>query len=191
MPTHPTTEQREQSIHVICKFIGQIPCFHLCEECVAHRFSTTEIALSDMIHNAALDSTLLNIRCLNEFFGSNRQKDDIRAGDFSGVMMPPFLSPHEARDINKYLAHITLTRSDVVTKPWFPDDMVVLGFQHGIAFLSMQETSFPPRTEAGLAEVRGVRDAARLLISKIVKRRKPDAGPILKFRFGEARKETY
>jgi len=42
MLTKPTTEQLQQSIHVICKVIGQMPCFHLYDEYVAHRSSTTE-----------------------------------------------------------------------------------------------------------------------------------------------------
>lgn len=177
MLTQPTTEQLQQSIHVICKVIGQIPCFHFYEEYVAPRFSTTEpeIALRAMTHNAALDSTLISLRCFNEFFGSNRQKDDIRADDFPGVAMRPFLPPDEATAINKYLAHITIVRSDIVTKPWFLDDMVLLGLQHGIDFLSMLETSFSPPTEAGHAELRGVRDAARLLIPKISKLHEPNA----------------
>jgi hypothetical protein len=65
----PTTEQLQQSIHVICKVIGQIPCFHLYEKFVAGRFSTseTEVSLRAMTHNAALDSALISLRCFNEF----------------------------------------------------------------------------------------------------------------------------
>jgi hypothetical protein len=172
MTMKPTTEQLQESIHAICKVIGQIPCFHLYEEHVARRFSTSEpeISLKAMTHNAALDSALISLRCFNEFFGADRKKDDIRASDFPGVTMQPFLSPAEATDIHKNLAHITITRSDVVTKPWFVNSMVLLGLQHGIAFLSVIETTFPPTTEAGRAELRGVRDAARFLVSKITKR---------------------
>ena len=172
MTLNPTTEQLQQSIHVICKVIGQIPCFHLYEEYVAHRFSTSEAesCLRAMTHNGLLDSALISLRCFNEFFGANRQKDDIRASDFPGFSMQPFLPPAEATAIHKYLAHITITRSDVVTKPWFLDKMVLLGLQHGIAFLSAIETTFPPMTDAGRTELRGVRDAALLLISKITNR---------------------
>ena len=76
MVKKPTTEQLQQSIHVICKVIGQIPCFHLYEYYVAHRFSTTEseIALRAVTHNAALDSALISLRCFNEFFNSDRKK---------------------------------------------------------------------------------------------------------------------
>ena len=33
-----TTEQLQRSVSIICKVIGQMPCFHICEEYVAHRF---------------------------------------------------------------------------------------------------------------------------------------------------------
>jgi hypothetical protein len=169
MSTAPTTEQLQQAIHVICKVIAQIPCFHLFKDYIAQRFSSSEVEISlrAITHNAALDSTLMSLRCLNEFFSSSRMKDDIRASDFPGVAMQTFLAPDDAAAINKYLAHITATRADIVTKHWFLDDMVLLGLQHGIIFLSTIESTFSPATESGQAELGGVRDAARLLISKI------------------------
>jgi len=170
MITKPTSEQLQQSIGVICKVIGQIPCFHVYEENVAQRFSATETetALSAMMHNAALDSTLISLRCFNEFFGSHRRDDDIRASDFPGVTMQPFLSRDDENAIHKYLAHITVTRSNTATKPWFVDHMVIFGLQHGVQFLSIIEDTFPPNTEAGRIELSCVREAARLLIPKIV-----------------------
>jgi hypothetical protein len=120
-----------------------------------------------MTHNAALDSTLMSLRCFNEFFGSERQKDDIRASDFPGITMQPFLAPDDAKAINKYLAHITAIRADIVTKHWFLDGMVLLGLQHGVDFLSTIETTFPPTSEATLAELGGVREVVRRLIPRI------------------------
>lgn len=171
MPAKPTTEQLQQSVSVICKVIGQIPCFHIYEEYVANRFSTTEpeTALRAMTHNAAMDSTLMSLRCFNEFFSSDRRSDDVRASDFPGVSMQPFLSDADERAIHKYLAHITITRSDIVTKPWLIDDMVILGLQHGVQFLSIVEGGFPIPTESVTNELRGVREAARRLIPKIAK----------------------
>lgn len=145
MPTKPTAEQLEQSLHIVCKVISQIPCFHIYEDYVAQRFSATDsdVAMKAITHNAALDSALINIRCFNEFFSSQRQKDDIRASDFTLISMDTFLATDEASAINKYLAHITITRSDLVSKPWFLDDMVTLGLKHGITFLTAVEASFP------------------------------------------------
>jgi len=117
---------------------------------------------------AALDSTLISLRCFNEFFGSHRRDDDIRASDFPGVTMQPFLSRDDENAIHKYLAHITVTRSNTATKHWFIDHMVIFGLQHGVQFLSIIEDTFPPNTEAGRIELSCVREAARLLIPKIV-----------------------
>jgi len=111
---------------------------------------------------------LISLRCFNEFFGSHRRDDDIRASDFPGVTMQPFLSRDDENAIHKYLAHITVTRSNTATKPWFVDHMVIFGLQHGVQFLSIIEDTFPPNTEAGRIELSCVREAARLLIPKIV-----------------------
>ena len=168
----PTAEQLQAVTHAICKVIAQIPCFHIFEDYIAQRFSSTEteISLKAITHNAALDSTLMSLRAFNEFFTSDRRQDDILASDFPGVSMQTFLAPDDATAMSKYLAHISATRADIVTKHWFLDDMVVLGLQHGITFLSIIESTFPPATDLAQAELRGVRDAARLLISKITKR---------------------
>ena len=91
--------------------------------------------------------------------------------------MQPFLPLGDKMAIHKYLAHITVIRSDIVTKPWFLDDMVILGLQHGVKFLSTIEASFPPHTEAVRAELCGVRDATRQLIPKITKRHESNAAP--------------
>jgi hypothetical protein len=170
----PTTEQLQQSTQIICKVIGQISCFHICEEFVLHRFSTStsEVSLSAITRNAALDSALISLRCFNEFFANTRQKDDIRANDFPGVKMQPFLPPDDVNAIHKYLAHITVIRADMVTKPWFLDEMVILGLNHGIKFLSTIETTFPPATDEGRAELREVREVAVRLVRRIAERNK-------------------
>ena len=75
--------------------------------------------------------------------------------------MQPFLTPDDAQAIDKYLAHITTIRSDIVTKPWLIDDMVILGFQHGVEFLTIIEISFPIHADATRNELRGVREVVR------------------------------
>jgi hypothetical protein len=69
--------------------------------------------------------------------------------------LQPFLTPDDAQAIDKYLAHITTIRSDIVTKPWLIDDMVILGLQHGVEFLTILETSFPIHADATRNELRG------------------------------------
>jgi len=173
MAFQPTREQLEQAVSVICKVIGQIPCFHIYEEYIARRFGNDEAerALKAMMHNAVLDSALLNLRCLNEFFKPNGRQDDIRAYHFPGLSMQPFLiSPDDEQAIHKHLAHLTATRSNTTAKPWGLDQMTIFGLQHGIQFLSFIEDKFPMHTEAAYAELRGVREAANCSIQKVVKR---------------------
>jgi hypothetical protein len=172
MAFQPTNEQLQKAVGAICKVIAQIPCFHVYEEYIARRFGTDEAkrALMAMMHNAALDSALLNLRCFNEFFKPNGRQDDIRAYHFPGLSMQPFLSPDDENAIHKHLAHLTTTRSDTAAKPWMLDQMTILGLQHGIQFLSFIETGFRMHPEAAYAELRGVREAANHLIQKVVKR---------------------
>ena len=70
MPATPTTEQLEQSLSVISKVHRPDTRFSPYEEYVSHRFASGEVetALRVMTHNAALESTLINLRCFNEFF---------------------------------------------------------------------------------------------------------------------------
>ena len=172
MPKKPTTEQLQRAVNRICKVIGQIPCFHIYEEYIANRIGTDEAerCLMAMTHNAAMDSSLLNLRCFNEFFRPNSKRDDVRAHHFLGLSMRTFLTSEEERAINKYLAHLTISGSEIAAKPWLLDDMTVRGLQHGIEFLSFIEARFSLHSDTDRDEVRGVRDAARLIVAKIAKR---------------------
>lgn len=172
MTSPPTTEQLQRAVSVVCKVIGQIPCFHLYEQYIARHFASDEAerALMAMTHNAALDSALLNLRCFNEFFKPNGKPDDVRAYHFPGLSMQPFLSVDDEQAIHKHIAHLTINRSDLAAKLWMLDNMTILGLQHGIRFLSFIDTQFPMHSEAAYVELRGVREAASRLIQKIVKR---------------------
>ncbi len=165
----PQNEQLQLAVTAIVKVIGQIPCFHVYEEYVASRFGGTdaEVAFQATMHNAALDSTLISLRCFNEFFRPGGRSDDVRAHHFPGVSMNPFLRPEDHQSIDKYLAHITLARADIVTQPWFLDEMTLYGLQHGIEFLSVIDADFPLRSEAAANELRGVREIARRFVLKI------------------------
>lgn len=171
MPAAPPKEQLRLAVTVIVKVIGQIPCFHVYEEYVASRFGDTdaEIALQATMHNAALDSTLISLRCFNEFFRPGGRSDDVRAHHFPGVSMAPFLRPEDHQSIDKYLAHITVTRADIVTRPWFLDEMTLCGLQHGIEFLSVIDAGFPLHSEAATNELRGIQEIGRRFLRKIQK----------------------
>lgn len=178
MAAQPTTEQLQRTVRVICKVIGQIPCFQIYEDYIARRFGAgeAEISLMAMTHNAALDSALLNLRCFNEFFKPDGRKDDVRVTHFPGLLMQPFLDPDDEQAINKHLAHLTLPRADVAAAPWLLDKMALLGLQHGIQFLTFIESGFPMNSEAADAEVSGIREAASLFLLKISKSRRSQDG---------------
>ena len=128
------------------------------------------VALQATIHNAALDSSLIHLRAFNEFLQPGRRSDDVRGHHYPNCTLSSFLTDAEEREINKYLAHLTLTRTDVVTKPWLLDDMVIRALGRGIGFLSFIESGFPLSNEHATAELRGVREVARRLIPKISSR---------------------
>lgn len=116
-----------------------------------------------------MDSTLLSLRCFNEFFKPNGWKDDIRAYHFLGLSMKPFLPDDDVSAIDKYLAHVTTTRLDMVSKTWMIDDLVVLGLTHGIELLSFIDSSFPTPDEATRKEVCDVHEVITRQLHKIIK----------------------
>jgi hypothetical protein len=171
MPNTPTPEELQKAVSVICKVIGQMTCFHFYELHVPKRFGSiqSEITLETIIYNAVLDSALLNIRCFNEFFQEKGRKNDVRAHHYPGLLMKPFLTPDDVVALNKYLVHITTTRSDIVQKAWLIDQMVLLGLGHGIQFLSFIDTEFPLRDDDTRTELRGIRTLAETVIKHIAK----------------------
>lgn len=64
-----------------------------------------------MMQNAAIETSLVSFRCLNEFFrGRDRRhrKDDVIAEDYFGYKTPgPFLTDLESINLNKKLLHLT------------------------------------------------------------------------------------
>ncbi len=163
-------ETLHSSVGAICKVIGQLPCFHIFEKYIAQRFGddTAELALRAFTHNAALDSSLISMRCFNEFLKPGGIKDDVRAHHFECLSVKPFLTDEEELAIHKYLAHLTVTRSDIVTKPWLLDGMVIRGLQQGIEFLTFVDSKLN-LAEGLRLEVRGVAEAAGRIIPIIAK----------------------
>ena len=154
---------------MICKVICQIPCFHVYEYLVQRRFGHDhpEVCLAAMMHNAALDSALINLRALNEFFKPGGLSDDIRAHHFSISILTPFLQPPEETEINKFLAHITTRRAITTQKPWDIDDMVTRGLRQSLVFLATIEGNFPFPSEELRNEVFQASVAARKVLEKI------------------------
>jgi hypothetical protein len=63
---------------------------------------------------ATVESSLLSIRILDDFFGNSKKKsDDLIASDFDGFpASTAFLTKDQREDINKSIAHLTTTRLD-------------------------------------------------------------------------------
>lgn len=166
-----TNEQLESSLSRICKVICQIPVFHVFEDWIAGRFETgtKETALKDMMHNAALDSALINLRCLNDFFKEPRREDDVRARHF-GVSTGPFLEQQDQTSVDKHLAHVTVTGSNIVEKFWFLDELTVQALDRGIEFLIAVETTFKFAQHGIRAEVNKSIEAATAMRNHISKK---------------------
>lgn len=171
MGSKPTNEQLKAAIPAICKVIAQIPCFYVFETFIASRFSSgdTEQALRAVMHNASMDSTLTSLRAFNEFFTARSRPDDVRSRDFPGIGMQPFLPTQDAIDINKFLSHITTPRAGISIKQWPLYEMMILGMQHGIDFLSTIEITFPPSTKEDIDELHGVLKVTKRLIKQLEK----------------------
>jgi hypothetical protein len=69
--------------------------------------------------NACIESTLVSLRILNEFFAREKTKDRITASHYPGFQTPgPFLSKSDLQRINDHLAHLTWQRLTEPSTPW-------------------------------------------------------------------------
>jgi hypothetical protein len=73
-----------------------------------------------LMETAALQTTLLNIRAVNEFFGRGIVRaGDIRAIHFHGFQTPgAFLTDTEATQLHHFVGHITYTRMHEFLRTW-------------------------------------------------------------------------
>ncbi|MCW1915576.1 hypothetical protein OJ996_18465 [Luteolibacter sp. GHJ8] len=102
-----------------------------------------------VIHNASLESTLINMRALNEFFrapgvGKPPMNDDVRASDYPNyITQGSFLTTDNEKTINKHLAHISVRRAEV--KPeWLIRTLIDSAFERMVHFLGYLLRDFPP-----------------------------------------------
>lgn len=167
MPDPLSLNQQEAALSSICKVVGQIPCYHIYEEHVEKLFAQNQVSLRAIMHNATLDSALVNVRSFNEFFKPGGRKDDIRLRQFTEQEVKPFLTIEDEEDINKYLAHITIPRLGIVTKPWFIDRLVGLSLSRADELFRVSLETFPFKRLEIRAEVEGVRKGIQLVLKKI------------------------
>src|SRR5438445_610910 len=74
----------------------------------------------DVIGNATVESSLISIRALDEFFDPREgRSNDIRSHHYVGYRSPGrFLEKQEFDTIGRRIAHLTLDRADDETTPW-------------------------------------------------------------------------
>ena len=97
-------------IRVVLNTINQMFCAYFWKTCLEPEFikDTTVHQARIGVENAAVESTLINIRCFDDFCGGVRKHpDDLIPSDFPGLNLGgPFLGAHRT-DINKQVAHLT------------------------------------------------------------------------------------
>jgi hypothetical protein len=92
----------------------------------------------EVIGNATVESSLISIRALDEFFDpGDGRPNDIRSHYYSGYRSPGrFLQNPEFHTIGRRIAHLTLDRVDDSTKPWQITELITRAYKLSENFLS-------------------------------------------------------
>jgi hypothetical protein len=116
-----TTEQLRRGARDFCAVLDQAPSAFVWESYFSRAFAENAVPADSLqaLRNATIESSLLSIRILNDFFAQRRFPTDIRAGEYQGYTSPgEFLSSQEVRALNNYLAHLTTERAEHPPKQW-------------------------------------------------------------------------
>lgn len=123
------------------------------------------------IKNACVESVLLSVRDLDDFFRprTNRDRDsDLRATDFFGYQSPgPFLSSAERESINQHIAHLTYhpvwTRTTGITpdsqQNWNTAELVGKAARAVFRFMDHLDQEFSQSDPARAEDIQKVRIA--------------------------------
>ena len=104
-------------------------------------------AARSVMNNAAVESSLINIRALNEFFKEGRREEDIRAHHFPGNFSKgPFLSRSKEDRIHKLLAHLTVRRLEGDSMSWDLFGYMIDALQRALEFLRHLNDHFTEMT---------------------------------------------
>ncbi|HEV2966267.1 MAG TPA: hypothetical protein VGW97_05070 [Chthoniobacterales bacterium] len=92
----------------------------------------------DVIGNATIESSLMSIRALDEFFDPrDARPNDIRSHHYRHYLSPGrFLSKLEFDTIGRRIAHLTLDRADDPTKPWQITELIKRAYEPSENFLA-------------------------------------------------------
>ena len=118
------------------------------------------------LHNASLESTLISLRALNEFFRvqdpkQKQRPDDVRASDFPGYTTKgSFLPESVTSAIHKHLAHVTLHRLE--SKPnWEVRRLMEPAIDRMLDFLGYLRRDFLPFQHPEFGEVVSLHEALK------------------------------
>jgi hypothetical protein len=141
MPSHArhTDDQLRGGARDFCDVLNQVPLAFLWEFRFTDALASSPVPpdAKEALRNAAIQSSLLSIRLLNDFFAAGPGRPtDIRAEDYVGYASPgQFLNPDEARALNKHLAHLTTERATSSPMQWNIYDMIRRAHDATVTFI--------------------------------------------------------
>jgi hypothetical protein len=130
-----------------------------------------------IIQNGVIESTLLFIRKLNEFFKErpkvDEKDDDLRAYDFPGFKeVGTFLRPDDYEQLHKRVGHMTLQQVREGKVAWEIDDGVKLAFAKSELFLEFLVSKLYASNSERRQHVLASRDALRCLSKEMEKEKR-------------------
>lgn len=119
-----------------------------------------------IIQNAALESTLVSLRALNEFFTLGGRNDDIRAEQFPNYKArEPFLSKDDCSLIHKHLAHLSWQRVKSESfQGWQPKRLMTEAILNMLHFLDYLEKEFLSFTDKEMEDVKKLKAGLSALV---------------------------
>jgi hypothetical protein len=117
----PTISQLQGAVRDFCTVLDQVSVPFFWESYYHPQFRNIDIPQDKLgvLFNSTIESSLLNIRIINDFFAGGGFPTDIKARHYGGfVPNGEFLTKEEREEINKHLAHLTIERADGFQKPW-------------------------------------------------------------------------
>jgi len=134
----PSISQLQGGVRDFCAVLDQTPTAFFWESFYMPHFRNSEVSADhlDALRNATIESSLLSIRILNDFFRAGGFPTDIKAHHYLGFSSPgEFLTPTERTNINKHLAHLTTERADAFPRSWPFYDLVVRAHNSAETFI--------------------------------------------------------
>jgi hypothetical protein len=139
-----TLDQLRGGARDFCAVLDQVPSAFMWESYFSRAFATSSVPQNAMeaLRNSAIQSSLLSIRILDDFFAPPRYPTDIRTEHYTGYSSPcQFLRSDEARALNKHLAHLTTERAESVPIGWSIYEMIRRTHDAAITFIRFLSSS--------------------------------------------------